>query len=301
MWLRYIGANRVGESVLRLLMFSDLLSMTQIPSLPMYENTIPGDCNLSTILQYFRRSDLVHTVASLKDHPQEYLQRRISVTQSWKTRRVPESLTTSRCFDTGLHCEPTILCEGRSFLVHKIILTQCEYFHKILEGQFRYNHIANYFVYLHCILSEKRYAGKSYPADALIREADKEGARVEGRRSRDIGCASRYLYKSTFTVKAKDAVNTTLFYIMVYVVADKYSVGELKEFTANRLDEQVCRASDCEEVFTKTTRLVFKPVPSHEKRLLNILLKGTLRNINVPLASADFVDLLMSSQDSTSN
>ncbi|KAI7233407.1 hypothetical protein KC343_g7734 [Hortaea werneckii] len=160
---------------------------------------------------------------------------------------------------SGTYSDLTLVCGGKEFYVHKIILdAQSPVFHKLLNGSFK-------------------EAGKS----RVEVHDDPEAFEV----------LVHYLYNFTLPEStSSDSRSKPAFAVRLYAIADKYNVEPLRDMAAQRLRKTIdVRAVPA---FVEAVRMVDELTPPTDKTLWKIVLPLMTGNITFLLGDQDFRDLL---------
>ncbi|KAI7377364.1 hypothetical protein KC336_g19571 [Hortaea werneckii] len=156
---------------------------------------------------------------------------------------------------SGTYSDLTLVCGGKEFHVHKIILdAQSPVFHKLLSGSFK---------------SRIEVADDPEAFEVLI----------------------HYLYNFTLPESASsDSPSRSAFAVRLYAIADKYNVEPLRDMAAQRLRKTI----DVHAVpaFVEAVRMIDELTPPSDKTLWKIVLPLMTGNITFLLGQQDFRDLL---------
>ncbi|RMY54279.1 hypothetical protein D0865_04810 [Hortaea werneckii] len=162
---------------------------------------------------------------------------------------------------SGTYSDLTLVCGGKEFCVHKIILdAQSPVFHKLLNGSFKIQETGKSRIEVH---------------------DDPEAFEV----------LIHYLYNFTLPEStSSDSRSKPAFAVRLYAIADKYNVEPLRDMAAQRLRKTV----DVYAVptFVEAIRMVDELTPPSDKTLWKIVLPLMTGNITFLLGDRDFKDLL---------
>ncbi|KAI6843921.1 hypothetical protein KC340_g412 [Hortaea werneckii] len=160
---------------------------------------------------------------------------------------------------SGTYSDLTLVCGGKEFHVHKIILdAQSPVFHTLLNGSFK-------------------ETGKS----RIEVHDDPEAFSV----------LVHYLYNFTLPEStSRDSRSKPAFAVRLYAIADKYNVEPLRDMAAQRLRKTI--EVHAVPAFVEAIRMVDELTPPSDKTLWKIVVPFMTGNITFLLGQQDFRDLL---------
>ncbi|KAK4962187.1 hypothetical protein LTR66_011854 [Elasticomyces elasticus] len=138
-----------------------------------------------------------------------------------------------RCFAAGKHTDLGIHCAGTKFKVHKLILTQYQYFATLLEGSF-----------------------KEKDADIIDLSADHHDI---------LHALLHYIYYYTYDEAEQTAFPAMIFHIHVYAIADKYNIAGLQALAANKF-AKLCDKDYDEDVFSDGIEAVYNCTRQEDRK-----------------------------------